>query len=704
MSLITYECQKAEHGHEIRQFNEAAQSLYDYFDGRDENAVFIGNVNIGDANLDGLIVKNDAIIIVEFKDYSGVLEARQNGNWTCNGKPIKGGNGGKTVFEQLKKNRGILRKVIGEQSYFTEAQRHDIKGLVVLTKLEGYSDDFDRSNKAWVFVSDVANMGNIMHDIESANFKDYRTGREVDSSISDNDIWNFLRKFKIEERCLVTDFSDTTIMPSDLFHKDSPHNGKYSSTASQLSSVKKQNEQLQQQISELLAKIETLRNNHQKDLNDRDLRINQQKAELLKIESEKLESEKETAKAEIEVGKLKNELEKIQQAQAAIKTSREEDKDSLPVASHVKENEDNDSNENRRVVKPVTKKRRFGLKERVLKEFHVGEDSLDSEQIGLIDRNLEHSMIVSGCAGSGKSVIAMYKARQIIEEGGDVILIAYTKSLERYMQQGSTKAYTGRHFYYHWQWVNAGKPSADYIIVDEIQDFSRAEINDFIKAARKCYFFFGDSAQSIYGGIKETLSIKELSEFTGIKISYLNNNYRLPKPVAKITQGYVGVDANPYAESIYMSKENALPHFVAMGSDEEQFGSIVNLIQKKSLKSVGILVPSNDNVLQLMNYFNKKNFLCEYKYNSDENDKYNKVTLDFNTQLPKLMSYHSAKGLQFEAVILPLFKGASSKEDLKALYVAMTRTYRFLYLFYSGDEIPAPLNKVPKRLYEDTLK
>ena len=30
MSLIVYECQRAGHGHEIRQFSAAAQSLYDY--------------------------------------------------------------------------------------------------------------------------------------------------------------------------------------------------------------------------------------------------------------------------------------------------------------------------------------------------------------------------------------------------------------------------------------------------------------------------------------------------------------------------------------------------------------------------------------------------------------------------------------------------------------------------------------------------
>ena len=116
------------------------------------------------------------------------------------------------------------------------------------------------------------------------------------------------------------------------------------------------------------------------------------------------------------------------------------------------------------------------MKERILKEFNIVKEKTDPEQLGLIERELENSMIVSGCAGSGKSVIAMYKAQQIIDQGGDVILIAYTKSLNRYMQQGKDISKAEKRFYYHWEWTNAHKPSADYIIVDEIQDFSKDEI------------------------------------------------------------------------------------------------------------------------------------------------------------------------------------------------------------------------------------
>ena len=710
MSLIVYECQRAGHAHEIRQFGAAAQSLYDYFDGRDETALFIGNVNIGEANLDGLIIKNDAVIIVEFKDYEGDIIARQNGEWTCDNKTIKGGAGGKTVFEQLKKNQRILRRVIGENNYLTEVQRSDIKGLVVFTKLKSYSDDFDRTNKSWIYVSDLDNMGNVMHDILSSEFKDYKTGQTSEVSISDEDIFSFLRKIRIDESALVTDFSDTSILPQDLFDKNKPHNGKRYSTATLLARKTEEANTLRTQIEELLSQLNSLKVEHQKEVNRKELLINQQKAEILQALADKLEADKAKLEAQSKVDQLTAQLEegmkvsseKIQEEEHAIVEQIAELSQKLQEEKELAPNKERTVVDNdEKVDKP--KKKRFGMKERVLKEFNVGKESLDFEQIGLIERELEHSMIVSGCAGSGKSVIAMYKAQQILDEGGDVIMIAYTKSLNRYMQQGEPTPKTEKYFYYHWQWLDAGKPSADYIIVDEIQDFSRGEINDFIRAARKCFFFFGDTAQSIYKGIKQTLSIKELSDMTGIAVSNLNSNYRLPKPVAKITQEYVAIDANPYAEAIYQSKETELPRFVKYDDEKSQIEAIIDIISKKNMKNVGILVPNNDLVLSTMKSFNDLNFPCEFKYNAGYNDKRNRVTLDFTTDLPKLMTYHSAKGLQFETVILPFYEGANDKESQKALYVAMTRTYRYLYVMYSGGILSKPLQNVPSYLYKQEL-
>lgn len=64
------------------------------------------------------------------------------------------------------------------------------------------------------------------------------------------------------------------------------------------------------------------------------------------------------------------------------------------------------------------------------------------------------------------------------------------------------------------------------------------------------------------------------------------------------------------------------------------------------------------------------------------------------------MTYHSAKGLQFDIVIIPMFDGANNEETRKALYVAMTRTMHQLYLMYNTPNLASPLDKVPPRLYK----
>ncbi len=339
-----------------------------------------------------------------------------------------------------------------------------------------------------------------------------------------------------------------------------------------------------------------------------------------------------------------------------------------------------------------------------ISKWDVDEESMDDDQLDLIDSTLDKSMLIAGCAGSGKSVIAMHKAEQIAEAGYSVILIAYTKSLNGFMQLGS-KIDTRYQFYYHYQWKNVHKmPSADYIIVDEIQDFEREEIQEFINAAKKHYLFFGDTAQSIYSHFgKKTLSIEQISEMTGLTILHLYSNYRLPRPVAKITQGFVGVGVMPYADKVYRNKEKTLPHFVQFPDFVSQINAVVDIIRSNPNSSIGILLHSNSLVEQTCKQLYSSRIQFEYKFQIDsavERKVYG--DLDFRTDLPKVMTYHSAKGLQFDIVILPMYEGASTDDLRKSLYVAMTRTMHKLYVLYSTSELRFPLN-VPSHLYNKKL-
>lgn len=448
-------------------------------------------------------------------------------------------------------------------------------------------------------------------------------------------------------------------------------------------------EQFQQEIDELIAALEK-----------KEASLMEAQAMQLEAEKKKLEAETKNSALETEIEALQKTIDELKGKLASIGS---------PSAQQFEEKED-DADEEPVENNPVKPRLKLSSTLKLSSEtWDVDEESMDDDQLDLIDMNIDKPMLVTGCAGSGKSVIAMHKAEQVAKTGASVILIAYTKSLSAFMREGVEEKKLPYKFYHHYRWKEKLKmPSADYIIVDEIQDFTREEILEFMGAAKKAYFFFGDSAQSIYRQYgKNTISIEEISELTGLVPLKLYNNWRLPRTVAKITQEYVGVNVNPYEDRIYQNKEKALPHFVRLDGFEEQISAIRTLIEKYTRnifdnQTIGILLPSNELVVKVCQRLQESDIQCEFKYTADGSERF-VDTLDFETFLPKLMTYHSAKGLQFNVVILPMYVEASDEESRKALYVAMTRTMHHLYILYSTPEIGAPLSAVPTRLYLKTL-
>lgn len=338
------------------------------------------------------------------------------------------------------------------------------------------------------------------------------------------------------------------------------------------------------------------------------------------------------------------------------------------------------------------------------KDWMIIESELDDDQIRVLNAVNDKSCIVSGCAGSGKSVLALIKAQRIQrEKGEDYQIIVYTKALCNYMNAGRKELDLKKQFDYHWLWKNKkGCPSSDYLIVDEIQDFSKDEIMDFIHATKKNFFFFGDTAQSIYEGLKTTMPVENINDMLPQKAKTfeLYRNYRLPKPVAKVVQ-YVGINLDGFDINTYQSRETAMPRFVQYDSLSQQIDAIAKMIKNGDASDVGILVPHNEDVKTIHDMLNQRSINHELKYD-DKNDFHQSINdLDFSTDNPKVLTYHSAKGLQFGTVFLPDVEEKKEESGRKALYVAMTRTYRNLYVLYCGD-LPFPLSEVPTDLYKTT--
>ena len=308
-------------------------------------------------------------------------------------------------------------------------------------------------------------------------------------------------------------------------------------------------------------------------------------------------------------------------------------------------------------------------------------------------------------------MLALIKAQRVQKEkGNDYQIIVFTKALCRYMNAGRKELGLNNDFTHYWRWKNRlSCPKSQYVIVDEILDFSKDEIREFVSATKGNFFFFGDTAQSLYSGLKtDIIPVERITSLPCIanknfKTFELYRNYRLPLPVAHAAY-YINLeDQDAFDETIYKSKETAVPFLWKFSDLDSQISQIAQILKNDSSKTdVAILVPRNAMVKSICKLLTNYNIKYECKYEDEDNWRESTDTLDFNTTNPKVMTYHSAKGLQFETVFIPDIQPLNSnhpESDQKALYVAMTRTYRYLYLMYSG-YLPEPLSDVPEELFK----
>ena len=149
----------------------------------------------------------------------------------------------------------------------------------------------------------------------------------------------------------------------------------------------------------------------------------------LEAEQDKLHAEKQSA----EFAERNKELEEqIKQLQNIINSqSAAIDSHKVKIANNFAEKEGNltpvsiipaEEAPNRYNGKEKLQPLRAAL--RKANDWDVEEKTMDDDQLDLIETRDDMSMLVEGCAGSGKSVIAMHKAIQLQQKGKDVILIA----------------------------------------------------------------------------------------------------------------------------------------------------------------------------------------------------------------------------------------------------------------------------------------
>lgn len=318
-------------------------------------------------------------------------------------------------------------------------------------------------------------------------------------------------------------------------------------------------------------------------------------------------------------------------------------------------------------------------------EFFIDYSSLDDYQRQLIDRKNNKPMVVTGAAGSGKSLIALHKAKQIAAIDSSYAIIVFTKTLQKYFADG-LKTLGLKNVYLYNEWERMGT-HVKYLIVDECQDFTSEQISFLMSGGDTC-FFFGDTVQSIMDFENhKPQSVEDTSRHLGVTPMPLYFNYRLTKSIAKLAEEVGHVD--DLEDSC--KRDGERPNLLEASSFEGQLDKIAYTIKNRSLTNVGILLPFNTkdkgkmSVEFVKDYLLGKGITCEYKFSANQETT---MDLNFHSNNPKIMTWWCAKGLQFKDVFIPGCENRFLDSKRSAFYVAMTRGSERLYLGYTGNLCP----------------
>lgn len=147
------------HEHERLLFDELRQLLDAELEGEVDHYALIGNLLIGDSEIDALFIQRNAITIIEFKEYGGEVHFSENGPWTAAGIEVRGNKSG-NPFRQVRGYRFDLMNWFNrkEDRLMAGAGNNPwghISGMVLFGKPITFNEQLPVKINPWFHICDI---------------------------------------------------------------------------------------------------------------------------------------------------------------------------------------------------------------------------------------------------------------------------------------------------------------------------------------------------------------------------------------------------------------------------------------------------------------------------------------------------------------------------------------------------------------------
>lgn len=250
-------------------------------------------------------------------------------------------------------------------------------------------------------------------------------------------------------------------------------------------------------------------------------------------------------------------------------------------------------------------------------------------------------------------------------------------------------------------------PLYDFTLVDEGQDLDQISFEIIKKISRHITVCI-DYKQKIY---EQGATEEKIMEILGIKRTNLHllDVFRCCPYVVQLASFFID---NEQDKKFYLNqsrteqteKEKPLLYFAMNQQDEDN--KILDLINARIFKNerIGIFLPTNKYVRIYAKKLINMGVDVEWRISQEEDDN---SQYNFNSPKPKILTYHSAKGLTFDSVIIPkLITSAFPKifmnEIHRLLFVGITRAQKWVGLI-SNETQPLEIIENLKNIHNNNF-
>lgn len=354
-------------------------------------------------------------------------------------------------------------------------------------------------------------------------------------------------------------------------------------------------------------------------------------------------------------------------------------------------------------------------------------EDLSKEQDLVFSLDLDGNYIISGPPGTGKSVMALYRAQALTFDDRDPSVLMYSKVLKQYTEQAANELGVAgnvttfhrwfwdfwRKYYganppslagnaYHHDWTQIAQEfmtnppelgSLADLIVDEGQDLPLS----FFRIARflaKNITVFADENQQLF---ENNTTLREIETAIGErKHLVLRRNYRNTAEIAAVAAKYYA--GTPTGIPDPPDRHGDKPSLRRYASTEEFTDFVARYVKGRTNLTIGIACPNQNMQNRLYRDLVKRKLSVPVQQYISGNRQH--TLLDFDSPAVTLIHYKSMKGLEFDSLFVPELQqvalDVTSAATRMMFYVVMSRARNELHLSWSGSsskpDIVAHLN------------